>query len=297
MAGKAPVAPAAASRIPRLVAHKDERLREEQLDTHLKLLVRTSDLDVWHDRGIVPGEKWEGRINENLQRADIVLLLLSPDFIASDYCDKEMEVAMQREAAGQAQVVPIIALALRLAAFSGRPNRRFQGRSRSPTPAAIGPYRRGLDGGRGGHPARPAGPGSSPPRVGSRALSRRCFAATSRTSRQNRRRGFHAAVAASYETLPCRGSRSLTHLNVSSKSPAHGHSLALRVVASLSAERLRRKRLSETPMRHGRAHGPDHVIRQRQRSGGERLLIPRPVTCTRFLASRHRQALWGWHHA
>ncbi len=81
-------------------AHKDERLREE-LDTHLKLLVRTGDLDAWHDRSIVPGEKWEGRINENLQRADMVLLLLSPDFIASDYCDKEMEIAMQREAAGR----------------------------------------------------------------------------------------------------------------------------------------------------------------------------------------------------
>jgi internalin A len=89
-------------------AHKDERLREE-LDTHLKLLVRTGDLDAWHDRSLAPGEKWEGRINENLQRANIVLLLFSPDFIASDYCDKEMEIALQREAAGEVRVVPIIA--------------------------------------------------------------------------------------------------------------------------------------------------------------------------------------------
>ncbi len=37
-----------------------------------------------------------------------MLLLLSPDFIASDYCCKEMEIALQREAAGQARVVPII---------------------------------------------------------------------------------------------------------------------------------------------------------------------------------------------
>jgi internalin A len=88
-------------------AHRDETLRVE-LDTHLKLLVRTGELDIWHDRSITPGEKWEGQINENLQRADIVLLLLSPDFIASDYCHKEMEIALQREAAGQTRVVPVI---------------------------------------------------------------------------------------------------------------------------------------------------------------------------------------------
>jgi internalin A len=89
-------------------AHKDETLRVE-LDTHLKLLQVTGELDAWHDRGIAPGEKWEGKINENLQRADIVLLLLSPDFIASDYCRKEMEIALQREAAGEIRIVPIIA--------------------------------------------------------------------------------------------------------------------------------------------------------------------------------------------
>ncbi len=88
-------------------AHKDEWLRDE-LDTHLTLLRVTGELDAWHDRGITPGEKWEGKINENLQRADLVLLLLSPDFIRSDYCRKEMEIALQREAAGQARVVPVI---------------------------------------------------------------------------------------------------------------------------------------------------------------------------------------------
>lgn len=50
-----------------------------------------------------------GQINENPQRADLVLVLLSPNFIASDYCRKEMEIALQREAAGEARVVPIIA--------------------------------------------------------------------------------------------------------------------------------------------------------------------------------------------
>jgi internalin A len=57
-------------------AHKDETLRVE-LDTCLKLLQVTGELHAWHDRSIAPGEKWEDQINENLQRADLVLLLLS----------------------------------------------------------------------------------------------------------------------------------------------------------------------------------------------------------------------------
>jgi internalin A len=88
-------------------AHKDDALRQE-LDTSLKVLVREGVLDLWHDCSIVPGEKWEERIDENLQRADLVLLLISRDFIASDYCQKEMQIALGREAVGQTRVVPII---------------------------------------------------------------------------------------------------------------------------------------------------------------------------------------------
>jgi membrane protein implicated in regulation of membrane protease activity len=88
-------------------AHKDEMLRVE-LDTHLKPLCATGELDAWHDRSIVPGEKWEGEIDRKLLGADLVLLLLSPDFIGSDYCLHEMEIALQCEASGQTRVVPII---------------------------------------------------------------------------------------------------------------------------------------------------------------------------------------------
>jgi hypothetical protein len=50
-----------------------------------------------------------GRIGEELERADIILLLVSPDFLASDYCyDIEMTRAIERHQAGEARVVPVV---------------------------------------------------------------------------------------------------------------------------------------------------------------------------------------------
>jgi internalin A len=89
-------------------SHKDEALRDE-LETHLKLLQRQGLIEPWHDRRIAPGQEWKGEIDRNLERADIILLLVSADFIASDYCyDIEMTRALERYEAKEAQVIPII---------------------------------------------------------------------------------------------------------------------------------------------------------------------------------------------
>ena len=89
-------------------SHKDETLRDE-LETHLKLLQRQGLIKPWHDRRILPGDDWVSDIDDNLNRADIILLLVSADFIASDYCyDNEMTRAMERHNNGEAQVIPII---------------------------------------------------------------------------------------------------------------------------------------------------------------------------------------------
>ena len=89
-------------------AHKDEKYRDE-LDKHLTGLQRQGVIQDWHDRKIIPGEPWEEAIGEQLQKADIILLLVSPDFIASDYCwGVEVAGAMARHQAGEARVVPII---------------------------------------------------------------------------------------------------------------------------------------------------------------------------------------------
>ena len=89
-------------------AHKDETLRNE-FDTHLKILQRLGRIEAWSDRQIRAGEKWAEEIDTNLGRADIILLLVSADFLNSDYCyEKEMQRALARHAAGEARVVPII---------------------------------------------------------------------------------------------------------------------------------------------------------------------------------------------
>jgi internalin A len=89
-------------------SHKDEALRGE-LDTHLKLLQRQSVIGLWHDRRIPPGEEWERQIGEELDRADMILLLVSSDFVASDYCyDIEVKRAMARHDAGEARVIPVV---------------------------------------------------------------------------------------------------------------------------------------------------------------------------------------------
>ncbi len=89
-------------------AHKDESLRDE-LAAHLSSLKNEGKIKSWHDRLIKPGENWKGRIDEQLETAHIILLLISADFINSDYCQEiELRRAMQRYAAGEARVIPVI---------------------------------------------------------------------------------------------------------------------------------------------------------------------------------------------
>jgi internalin A len=89
-------------------SHKDQTLRDE-LETHLKPLQRGGLIDAWHDRKIEAGDEWKQHIDENLERADIILLLISPDFFASDYCyEKEMQRALERHEQGVARVIPVI---------------------------------------------------------------------------------------------------------------------------------------------------------------------------------------------
>lgn len=89
-------------------SHKDESLQDE-LETHLKLLQMQGYIETWHDRKILPGNEWEGEIDQNLERADIILLLISIDFILSEYCfDIEMKRALERHEDGEAIVIPII---------------------------------------------------------------------------------------------------------------------------------------------------------------------------------------------
>lgn len=89
-------------------AHEDESLRHE-LAKHLDLLRRQGFIESWYDRQILPGMEWKAEIEKQLTSARIIVLLISADFIFSDYCYSfEMERALQRHKLGEAWVLPII---------------------------------------------------------------------------------------------------------------------------------------------------------------------------------------------
>jgi internalin A len=89
-------------------SHKDEELRD-RLETHLKFLQRQGFIATWHDRKIMAGDTWKDAIDDNFKRADLILLLVSADFIASDYCYQiEMRTALEREVRRETAVIPVI---------------------------------------------------------------------------------------------------------------------------------------------------------------------------------------------
>jgi internalin A len=89
-------------------SHRDERQLNE-LKTHLSPLERLKLIETWYDRRIVAGEDFGEKINENIDSADIILLLVSSDFIASNYCyQNEMARALDRREKKEARVVPVI---------------------------------------------------------------------------------------------------------------------------------------------------------------------------------------------
>lgn len=89
-------------------AHKDEELKNE-LVKHLSILKRQGIITAWHDREITAGTEWAGEIDTHLNGAGVILLLISSDFLASDYCyDIELVRAMERHATAEACVIPVI---------------------------------------------------------------------------------------------------------------------------------------------------------------------------------------------
>lgn len=89
-------------------AREDKTMRDE-LEKYLSSLKRLYSLRNWHDREILPGQEWEQAIETSLNTAHLILLLISPDFMSSEYCyGKEMQRALERHAEGTCKVIPII---------------------------------------------------------------------------------------------------------------------------------------------------------------------------------------------
>lgn len=89
-------------------SHIDEELRNE-LEVHLAMLKREGLIEAWHDRRIGAGKELHDDISEHLDSAQVILLLVSPYFLASDYCyNVEMKRALERHLGSEARVIPII---------------------------------------------------------------------------------------------------------------------------------------------------------------------------------------------
>lgn len=89
-------------------SHDDEQYRD-QLEKHLASLKHQGLIESWHDRRILAGTDFGQEIDQQLERADVILLLISASFLASAYCyGIEMRRAMERHVAREATVIPVI---------------------------------------------------------------------------------------------------------------------------------------------------------------------------------------------
>ena len=101
------------------------------------MLKRQRVIETWHDRRIGAGDDWSAAIDSHVETDDIILLLVSPDFLASDYCyDVEMQRAMERHAAGEATAIPVI---LRPCDWHGAPFGKLQAVPKDGKPVTLMP--------------------------------------------------------------------------------------------------------------------------------------------------------------
>jgi TIR domain len=89
-------------------SHQDDELKKEFCQ-HLAILYHNQVIASWDDRNIDAGSEWANAIDQNLEQAEIILLLVSSAFIASRYCYSiEMEQALKLHKTGAATVIPVI---------------------------------------------------------------------------------------------------------------------------------------------------------------------------------------------
>ena len=89
-------------------SHEDATLLNH-FHRHLSALRRTTLLESWDDREILAGQNIDNEVDRRLDQADLFLPLISPDFIASNYCyDREFQRALELHGQGRILIVPVI---------------------------------------------------------------------------------------------------------------------------------------------------------------------------------------------
>lgn len=81
----------------------------DRLHVHLAVLRRENLISEWFDRDILAGDDLDGKIADRIESSSLFLLLVTPDYLNSEYCfGREMARALERQAAGEARVIGII---------------------------------------------------------------------------------------------------------------------------------------------------------------------------------------------
>lgn len=89
-------------------SHRDATALD-RLHVHLAMLRREGLIEEWFDREILAGDSIDGDVNSQLEECSLFLVLVSPDFLHSDYCyEREMKRALERHESGEARVVPVV---------------------------------------------------------------------------------------------------------------------------------------------------------------------------------------------
>lgn len=117
-------------------SHRDKEFADS-LESHLSLLRRENVINTWHDQSISAGASWSHAIDTHLKASNIIILLVSADFLASDYCyGFEMKQALAMHDAGEAVVIPII---VRSCDWRSAPFSKLQSLPRDAKPISLHP--------------------------------------------------------------------------------------------------------------------------------------------------------------
>ncbi|MEZ4883421.1 MAG: TIR domain-containing protein [Chitinophagales bacterium] len=111
---------------------KEDKPFKDKLLKHLSLMIRRNEIDVWDDEQIAGGQNWKEEIEKKLRTVHIAILLVSSDFLASDFInDFEIPILMERGKRGEVRIVPML---IRPVYFQGSEFSDFQGLPRSGQP-------------------------------------------------------------------------------------------------------------------------------------------------------------------
>ncbi len=87
----------------------EDKVYLDELEKHLSVLRKEGYITNWSNKQITAGTEWSDKITEELEAADIILLLVSAGFLASDRCyDVEMKRAIERHKKKETIVIPVI---------------------------------------------------------------------------------------------------------------------------------------------------------------------------------------------